>query len=591
MFKTTDSRYTRWIGLLVFVTLIHSQSILAEVAAAPPSEKCDCKKSMKVAVVRAVKPGVAPRADTGVAMANYSFTNQTIMINVGDTVTWTNTSGTHTVTADDSSFDSGNMNQGDTYIHKFMAAGTFAYHCNYHEGLGMVGSVVVQSGPAITSSLTAAAIAGTPFSYTLTANGTPAPTLSFTTVPADLQSNGATISGTFSAPGPVSIGLHAANGAGNDDEVLTITVLSPQNAPAMITSLLSANVKAGTAFNYTLVATGVPAPTLSFTNVPADLQTNGATISGTFSAPGQFSVGLHAASSSGNDDETLTINVGTAAVITSPLTATVTAGDNFNYTLTATGSPTPALSFTNVPSTLQTNGATISGAFGSTGQFAVGLHASNSFGSADSTLTINVLPITEVPMITSALTATSVVGANFSYVFTATGIPAPILTTGTLPSGLALNGATISGRFAAVGTFTIALTASNTAGTDNKSLSVTVTANTEGISGNWTGTLKGKIFDQTPGTKSASDSKTIGVSLTQVGSDVYAQIIVGGTTTYVLQGRIGMLNLWLAGQDTAGLNTITLSGHVAKTGKTIKGEDFILTPSACEQFTFSLARK
>src|SRR6185436_6164481 len=62
----------------------------------------------------------------------------------GATVRWTNT-GTdkdgHTVTADDGSFDSGVLKEGDTYTHTYDAEGTFSYICSVHPS--MKGTVVV----------------------------------------------------------------------------------------------------------------------------------------------------------------------------------------------------------------------------------------------------------------------------------------------------------------------------------------------------------------------------------------------------------------------------------------------------------------
>jgi plastocyanin len=52
---------------------------------------------------------------------------------IGDTVTWSNDSvRTHTVTADDGSFDSGRVFSGEKFSHHFDTAGTFAYHCVLH---------------------------------------------------------------------------------------------------------------------------------------------------------------------------------------------------------------------------------------------------------------------------------------------------------------------------------------------------------------------------------------------------------------------------------------------------------------------------
>ena len=57
-------------------------------------------------------------------------------------ITWTNDDGfAHTVTADDDSFDSGNLDGGATFEQTFDEAGEFAYHCNIHPQ--MTGTVSV----------------------------------------------------------------------------------------------------------------------------------------------------------------------------------------------------------------------------------------------------------------------------------------------------------------------------------------------------------------------------------------------------------------------------------------------------------------
>lgn len=61
----------------------------------------------------------------------------------GDTVQWQNVSErTHTVTADDASFDSGDLGPGDGFTREFDTTGVFAYHCTKHAG--MVGEVDVR---------------------------------------------------------------------------------------------------------------------------------------------------------------------------------------------------------------------------------------------------------------------------------------------------------------------------------------------------------------------------------------------------------------------------------------------------------------
>ncbi|HYO13979.1 MAG TPA: plastocyanin/azurin family copper-binding protein [Thermoanaerobaculia bacterium] len=75
-----------------------------------------------------------------------SFRPNTVTINVGDTVVWTNRGGSHNVVADDNSFASGSADAGDwAFPHTFNTPGTFNYHCQPHGALGMTGTVIVQA--------------------------------------------------------------------------------------------------------------------------------------------------------------------------------------------------------------------------------------------------------------------------------------------------------------------------------------------------------------------------------------------------------------------------------------------------------------
>ena len=78
-----------------------------------------------------------------VSIKNFAFSIGTLNVSAGTTVTWTNNDGTtHTVTADDGSFNSGNIAPGATFSHQFTSTGTVAYHCNIHPM--MTASVVVK---------------------------------------------------------------------------------------------------------------------------------------------------------------------------------------------------------------------------------------------------------------------------------------------------------------------------------------------------------------------------------------------------------------------------------------------------------------
>jgi plastocyanin len=77
-----------------------------------------------------------------VSIQNFAFSVGTLTVTSGTTVTWTNNDATtHTVTADDGSFNSGNIAPGSKFSHTFSAKGTVNYHCSIHPM--MKASVVV----------------------------------------------------------------------------------------------------------------------------------------------------------------------------------------------------------------------------------------------------------------------------------------------------------------------------------------------------------------------------------------------------------------------------------------------------------------
>lgn len=81
-------------------------------------------------------------ATANVEIKQMKFQPASVTIAKGDTVMWTNTMAIeHTVTADNGSFDSGPLEQNQTFSHTFSASGTVGYHCTIHRS--MKGQVVV----------------------------------------------------------------------------------------------------------------------------------------------------------------------------------------------------------------------------------------------------------------------------------------------------------------------------------------------------------------------------------------------------------------------------------------------------------------
>jgi plastocyanin len=93
---------------------------------------------------------VAGQAQEGVTIVDNAYQPKQIEVDAGTTVLWTQEGELpHTVTADDGSFDSGEMGQGDTYSQTFQQPGSFPYYCTFHGapgGVGMSGTVVVSGG-------------------------------------------------------------------------------------------------------------------------------------------------------------------------------------------------------------------------------------------------------------------------------------------------------------------------------------------------------------------------------------------------------------------------------------------------------------
>jgi plastocyanin len=78
-----------------------------------------------------------------VAIADFVFEPSTLTVATGTEVMWTNEHTlAHTATADDESFDSGRLGQGESFSRTFDTAGTFAYHCTLHPS--MTATVIVE---------------------------------------------------------------------------------------------------------------------------------------------------------------------------------------------------------------------------------------------------------------------------------------------------------------------------------------------------------------------------------------------------------------------------------------------------------------
>jgi plastocyanin len=119
-------------------------SVCDVVTPVPATPSADMPAASPEAMGAATPSGSPPsnadgKSATGaqaIEISNYSFNPVTFEVPAGTTVTWTNTdSVSHTVTAGDGAFNSGNLNNGQAFSHQVDTAGTYTYGCSYHPNM------------------------------------------------------------------------------------------------------------------------------------------------------------------------------------------------------------------------------------------------------------------------------------------------------------------------------------------------------------------------------------------------------------------------------------------------------------------------
>jgi plastocyanin len=85
----------------------------------------------------------SPAAVPVVHIRNFKYVPDTVTIHPGGAVRFVEDDDTpHTVTASDRSYDSGNLDKGQSWTHTFTKEGTYKYFCAYHTY--MTGTVTVK---------------------------------------------------------------------------------------------------------------------------------------------------------------------------------------------------------------------------------------------------------------------------------------------------------------------------------------------------------------------------------------------------------------------------------------------------------------
>jgi hypothetical protein len=135
--------------------------------------------------------------------------------------------------------------------------------------------IVINNPPLIANdSLTAAGTVGTPFSYTITASGSPT-SYTASPLPAGLSIVAATgaITGIPTAAGTSAVTLGATNAFGTGNATLTITVAAAGVVPIITNNPLTATGTLGMPFRFVITASGSPTSYAAF-NLPPGLFLN-----------------------------------------------------------------------------------------------------------------------------------------------------------------------------------------------------------------------------------------------------------------------------------------------------------------------------
>jgi hypothetical protein len=283
---------------------------------------------------------------------------------------------------------------------------TYVFTANYAGGDGNDLTLTYTSAPPqapVITSLPPPAAAAVPFAYHFAYNASGYPAPAYTVVAGALPpgltlTSAGILSGTPTQPGTYTGTVSASNGVSPSSSQNFTIVVQQAIAPEITNGPAPAGVNVDTAYNFTYMTSGYPAPTFSVSsgNLPPGITLSASgVLSGTPTQVGNYAGTISATNGYGAGAvQNLSIVVQDAPVITSaPIVTPLLVNTAYTFTLTATGNPVPIFSVTAgslPPGIALSSGGVISGTPTVAGLYAGTISATNATSSVNQSFLINV---------------------------------------------------------------------------------------------------------------------------------------------------------------------------------------------------------
>ena len=292
------------------------------------------------------------------------------------------------------------------------------------------------------------------------------------------------VSSTINTPAEVNnlivVFRNDGNERANIDHVFleVQTSAPPLPVPPTITSSPVPEAVVGQPYTYQAVASGTQPMTWAFLNSPIgmNIDPNTGLVSWAPTGKGAVSVQIQTVNGVGSDTQSFTITVAELPTITSTPGIGGTVGQAYTYQAFASGSQPVTWTLLNSPAgmAMDPNTGLVTWTPTASGSFAVLLQARNSFGSDTQTFTITIV---EPPTITSMPFTLWIVDQGYTYQPVASGTQPIAWALVSGPPGMTMDPGTrlVSWLPNTTGNFDVQIQASNVAGTDTQTYTLTVT--------------------------------------------------------------------------------------------------------------------